>query len=307
MKVPDVMKIDPATVASRIEEFIRRKVDEFQRDGAILGMSGGIDSSITAILTTRALGPDKVLALLMPERDSSPQSKTDALKVINMLGIQYREVNLTPILTAIGIYKLIPLRFLGVRGIKEAVVKEQHRRQAAAIGELPFRAGLLGTRELGTQKELINAGNAYARVKHRIRLVILYYYADLENRLVVGTTNKSEAMTGFVVKWGDNVADIEPILPLYKTQVRQLAAYLGVPREIIEKAPSPDLLPGIVDEVALGIDYETLDKILWGLEQGWDTGQIISTFGVEEAQVEHVREMVRRSQHMRELPPVPDI
>lgn len=301
------MRIDIEAVTHRIEEFIRHKVDEFQRDGVILGMSGGIDSSLTATLLTRALGPDKVLALLMPERDSSPESKTDALRHIDTLGIQYREVNLTPILSAIGIYKPVPLRFLGIRRIKEAVVKDQHRRQAESIGELPFRAGLLGTRDLGKHKEVIDAGNAYARVKHRVRLVMLYYYADRENRLVVGTTNRSEAMTGFVVKWGDNVADIEPILPFYKTQVRQLAAYVGVPQEIIDKAPSPDLMPGIVDELALGIDYETLDRILWGLEQGQDKAHIVSTLGVEAAKVDHVRELVRRSQHLRELPPVPDL
>jgi NAD+ synthase len=172
---------------------------------------------------------------------------------------------------------------------------------------MPFRAGLLGTRDLGEKKHLIDTGNAYTRVKHRMRLVTLYYYADLENRLVLGTTNKSESMTGFVVKWGDNVADIEPLLPLYKTQVRQLAGYLGVSEKILDKAPSPDLIPGIVDGLALGMDYETLDKILWGLEQGWTGERIVETFQVTPAQVEHVQEMHHRSEHLRHLPPCPDL
>jgi NAD+ synthase len=172
---------------------------------------------------------------------------------------------------------------------------------------MPFRAGLLGTRDLGEKKELIDAGNAYSRVKHRMRMVTLYYYADLENLLVLGTTNKSESATGFVVKWGDNVADVEPLLPLYKTQVRQLASYLGVSETVIDKAPSPDLLPGIVDGLALGIDYETLDGILWGLDQGWDEDKIVGVLRVGAAQVEHVREMQRRSAHLRTLPPWPEI
>lgn len=301
------MTLDAEVVCRMIEEFIRRQVDEFQREGVILGMSGGIDSALTATLLTRALGPDQVLALIMPERDSSPQSKTDALKEIRRLGIRYREVDLTPGLSAMGLYELVPLHFLGVRQIKEAVVRQQHQVQLEAIGDTPFSAGLLGTKGLGKQKQLINTGNAYARAKHRLRMMTLYYYADQENRLVVGTTNKSEALTGFVVKWGDNVADIEPILPLYKTQVRQLAAYVGVSPEIIEKAPSPDLLPGIVDELALGISYEVLDKILSGLEEGWDQEQIVSTFGVVTAQVMRVRELKRRSQHLREMPPVPHL
>jgi NAD+ synthase len=137
--------------------------------------------------------------------------------------------------------------------------------------------------------------------------VTLYYTADRENRLVLGTTNRSEAQTGFVVKWGDNVADIEPILPLYKTQVRRLAAHLGVSPAIIEKAPSPDLLPGIVDELALGLDYVTLDRILCGLDRGGSDERIAREAGATVEQAAHVREMQRRSAHLRVLPPAPDL
>jgi NAD+ synthase len=206
-----------------------------------------------------------------------------------------------------GIYGLTPLRLLGVRSLKAAIVQHQHRLQAEELGEMPFRAGLLGTRDLGDKKPLINAGNAYTRVKHRMRMLTLYYYADLENLLVLGTTNKSETMVGFVVKWGDNVADVEPLLPLYKTQVRQLARYLGVTERILDKAPSPDLIPGIVDGLALGMDYETLDKILLGLDRGWTGEAIVDAMRVTAEQVEHVREMQRRSTHLRTLPLSPDL
>jgi NAD+ synthase len=138
-------------------------------------------------------------------------------------------------------------------------------------------------------------------------MLTLYYYADQENLLMLGTTNRSEAMTGFVVKWGDNVADIEPILPLYKTQVWQLSRYVGVSERIIDKAPSPDLIPGIVDTVALGIDYENLDRISWGIDQGWEAERITMFVGATLDQVEHVREMRVRSEHLRTLPPVPDL
>lgn len=299
------MKINAEVVAARIQEFIRDNVDAFERDGVILGMSGGIDSSVVGILAARALGPEKVTALLLPERDSSPDSKTDALALINDLRIEWREVNLTPMLSAMGIYKLVPLRFLGTRRIKETVVKAQHKRQVEVLGEPPFLAGLLGTRRLGDQKQLIDAGNAYARVKHRVRLTTLYYYADLENRLVLGTTNKSEALTGFVVKWGDNVADIEPILPLFKTQVRQLATYLGVPQKVLDKPPTPDLLPGISDEFALGISYSVLDQVLLRLERGDSESVISNQVGVEEETVSTVAELMRRSAHTREMPPTP--
>ncbi len=301
------MEINLPIVSSLIEKFIREKMIEFQRDGVILGMSGGVDSSLVASLAVRALGSEKVLALLLPERDSSPDSKSDALLEIARLGIEYREIKLTPFLKKFGIYRLVPLQILGLRRFKETVVRKQHESQKKEIGEMPFRAGLLGTINLGNSKKLIDAGNAYTRVKHRMRLITLYYFADLENRMVLGTTNKSESLTGFVVKWGDNVADIEPILPLYKTQVWQLAKYVGVSQKIIDKAPSPDLIPGIVDEIALGIEYKTLDKILWGIEKSWDNLKISSENNVEDEQINHVRELISRSQHLRELPPQPQI
>jgi NAD+ synthase len=301
------LSIDPARVGDRIEEFIRRAVSDYQRDGVLLGLSGGIDSAVVASLAARAVGADRVAVLLLPERDSSPSSKADALVEIARLGIKHREVSLTPMLSALGIYDLLPLHILGIRQVKSVVVQQQHRKQAEALGETPFRAGLLGTRDLGEPKRLIDAGNAYARAKHRLRMVTLYYYADQENRLVLGTTNRSEAETGFVVKWGDNVADIEPILPLYKTQVRRLAAHLGVSAAIIAKAPSPDLLPGIVDELALGLDYASLDIILVGLDRGWSDEQIAREAGVTAGQAAHVREMRRRSVHLRTMPPAPDL
>jgi NAD+ synthase len=168
---------------------------------------------------------------------------------------------------------------------------------------MPFSAGLLGTRDLGDKKRLIDAGNAYARVKPRMRMLTSYYYADLENLLVLGTTNRSKSAVGRVVKWGDSAADVQPLLRLYRTQVRELAGYLGVSDKILGKAPSPDLIPGIVDGLALGMDYETLDGILWGLDRGWDTKRAVRSLGVTEAQVRHVQEMQRRSEHMRSLPP----
>lgn len=301
------MDIDAAAVADRIQEFIRRQLDAFQRDGAVVGVSGGIDSSVVATLLTRALGPERVLALVLPERDSSPRSEADARREIERLGLAHREVDLTPMLKALGVYRLLHLDVLMARGVKETVVQWQHRSHTDAAGETPFRSGILGTRGLGKEKETIDKGLAYARVKPRARMLVLYYVAEQENRLVVGTTNRSEAMTGFVAKWGDSAADIEPILPLYKTQVRQLAAYLGVPDEIIRKAPSPDVLPGIVDEAALGIDYETLDRILDGLERGLDAAHVAVTRAASDAQVRDVQELVRRSRHLRELPPYPDL
>ncbi len=300
------LSIDAVHVAERIRAFIYDQAARLRRDGAILGVSGGIDSAVVAALAAQALGPKNVLALLLPERDSSPSSERDALQLIEPMGIPWKKIDLTPMLSALGIYKNIPLQFLRVRKIQEAVIRQQHAEQMQAAGEPPFAAGLLGTRGLPRQR-VLDAGQAYTRAKHRMRLVTLYFHAELENRLVLGTTNRSEALSGFVVKWGDNVADAEPILPLYKTQVRQLAAYLDVPRSIMDKAPSPDLVPGIDDEFALNIRYELLDQILWSLEQGQTAGEIAPALGIKVDQVEYVVTLMQRSAHMRTLPPMPDL
>ena len=298
------LSIDPAHVAELIQSFIGDQVTALRRDGVVLGLSGGIDSAVVASLAVRAVGPDQVLALLLPERDSSPDSEQDALLLIEQLGIRYKKVELTPMLSSLGVYESVPLQFLAVRKMKEAVVRQQHELQLKALGERPFLAGLLGTQGLAQQRTL-DAGQAYARAKHRMRLVTLYFHGEMENLMVLGTTNRSEAMTGFVVKWGDNVADVEPILPLYKTQVRQLATYLGVPQPVLSKAPSPDLLPGITDEFALGLTYEELDMILWELEQRQAPATVASSLGINLADVEYVYKLQRHSAHMRELPPVP--
>jgi NAD+ synthase len=273
----------------------------------VLGMSGGIDSAVVGSLAARALGADKVLALMLPERDSSPESQQDALLEVKRLGIACREISITPVLDALGIYKLLPIHDLGAGRILEELFKLEYHRQAKSLGETPFSAGLLGTRSFTTGQRRIDVGNAYSRSKHRARMITLYYIADQENRLVLGTTNKSEDSSGFVVKWGDNAADIEPIISLYKTQVRQLAEYLGVSPKIIAKPPTPDLMPGIVDELALGIDYPTLDKILEGLEDGLTKEEIVSQHAVTLAQIDHVKEMYTRSEHLRSLPPTPQL
>jgi NAD+ synthase len=301
------MQIDTINVTQKIVDFIRIKLDEYRRDGVIIGMSGGIDSALMANLLVKALGPSKILALIIPERDSHPQSKRDALVEIHRLGIPYRVVKIKPVLKKLGVYSNMPLQILVFRRLKEIVVRSQLASRARAMGDVPFRASLLGTRDLGKQQNMVDKSLAYIRVKHRTRMVVLYYYAELENRLVIGTTNRSEALTGYVVKWGDNVADIEPILPLYKTQVYQLAEYLHVSREIISKPPSPDLLPGVVDEAALGITYANMDKILWGFDLGWEDERIRDEFKVTVKQIEHVRGLMEASEHLRTLPPFPDL
>ena len=142
-------------------------------------------------------------------------------------------------------------------------------------------------------------------VKARIRMVYLYYYANSLNRLVCGTSDKSETMMGYFTKWGDAATDLAPIVTLYKTQVKQLALHLGVPREIVEKHPSPRLWPNQLAEKELGIEYEILDLILFGLEQSMRPKEIAEQLNIRLELVEKVKGRWLTMEHKRRMPSTP--
>ena len=297
---PEQLQIDAERVSQELEGFVRTSVGNFKREGVIVGLSGGLDSSVVVALSVAALGPDKVMGLIMPERDSSRQSERDARRLAEGLGIRVERVELTPILEEMGIYRHIPRRFFANRKIAGPAIKASYKLYTMLTGERPLLRGLEGT-----NSGLIRRANAYYRMKHRLRMVILYSYAEHENLLVMGTANKTEFLTGFFVKYGDSAADIMPLQSLYKTQVKQLARFLNIPKKIINKAPSPDLIPGITDEFALGITYEKLDLILLGLERNMETKEI-TKIGIKPKTIEYVKELIRRSEHMRSSPLAPD-
>jgi NAD+ synthase len=246
---------------AKIEEFIRTCVEKAGAKGAVLGLSGGIDSAVTAFLAVRALGKDRVLALLLPEKVITPfQDLVDAREVARLLGIRYVETDISPIL---GRYS-------------EVLPSEK-------IQEIPR----------------LVAGN----LKARVRMTFLYWYANLENLLVLGTGNKTEIMLGYSTKHGDAAADILPLGELYKKDVRALAKQLGVPRKIIEKDPTAGLWPGQTDEGEMGITYADADAILEGLEKGQGMEELTRAYGSEN--VELVMERIKGSQHKREMPGMP--
>lgn len=295
----DELAIDPGEVAERLQAFIAESVEAFRRDGAIVGLSGGIDSAVVATLAARALGPNRVLGLILPELDSAPESKRLARHLAGRLGIRSRTIALTSLLGLMGVYGRLPLWMLGLRRARANAVRRIHGqfRRQFGDGETPFSAVMVGTR--GVAGPWVDRAVAYHRVKVRLRMVHLYYHAELSNLLVVGTDNKTELGVGFFVKHGDSAADVAPLAGLYKTQVRALAAHLGVPREIIERAPSPDVLPGLTDEDALDVDYATLDRILWRLDRGEAADAVAAELAIAPERVRYVEMLARRSEHLR--------
>jgi len=303
MDIKEQLKLkNPGEIAERIIEFIKNQVDILNKEGIIIGLSGGIDSALGAFLSVKALGKEKVLALFMPERDSSSKSEKDAKLVADLLGIKFKKINLTPILRTVGIYKLYPPAFLIPKKIQEMYALKKYK-DLGSSNETSLLKNLKG----GKGEEELKKGIAYYRIKHRLRMVTEYYYGELNNYLVIGNCNKTEKLTGFFVKHGDSAADVEPISSLFKTQVRELSSFLGVPNEIIKKAPSPDLIPGITDEISLGMKLEILDQILYGLEKGMSEEEIKRQTDTTEKKIQYVKELIKYSFHMRKLPPSPDL
>ncbi len=243
----------------RIIEFIRKAVLDNNYKGAVIGISGGIDSALVGKLAVESLGKDRVFGLLLPERDSSPETLADSKLVVSYLGIEYKIQKLTGALRGIGTYRLQPPALFIPSGIKEKYVRSKWN----ALSEDPFLDDL---RNRGNEE--FSKGLAYYRSKHRMRLVALYLEGEKRNYAVLGTTNRTEKLCGFYVKWGDDSTDIEPIMHLYKTEVYELSRKLGIPEKIIDKAPTPDLVPGITDEFSLRMKYRELDEILERLDTG---------------------------------------
>jgi len=302
-KLKSEMEINPSLISNLAVNFIREYTKKLERDGVILGLSGGVDSAVVAALCKRAVGARRTLALIMPERDSEKENIKDAIAFAKELKIKVKLIDMTPYLKEIGSYRLFSLeRLLFVNREKgESVVKNVYNFYRRLMGEAPFLSGLRGLK--GKKGSLyLGRVNAYYRIKHRMRMLLLYFYGEMKNKLVVGAANKTEYKIGYFVKHGcDSASDIMPILNLYKTQVKKLAQYLNIPSKIINKAPSPDIIPGITDEEAIGIPYEELDLVLFALEKGWGINKISKDLGIGKEQIMYIKHLIDESEHMRKI------
>jgi NAD+ synthase len=289
------LEIDPVETSRQIEDFIQNKLVQLGRTGLLLGLSGGLDSAIVAFLAVRAVGSERVGLLNLPDRDSRPRHIQHARLIARTLGVELQSQEMTPLLQEMGVYDLLPFQALP-RTVRAMVTRIGKK---LAGPEEPEE--LLAARLCPPPHSWMAKGNAYAMVKHRLRMVLLYLQADLQGLLVVGAANRTEYLTGTFSHWGcDQCADMMPLLHLYRSQLPPLAEYLQVPEEIRVKAADPDFLPGVNDKEALLGSFEVTDQILWGLEHGVSRAELAEIHGEEV--VARIATLKERSRPLRETP-----
>jgi NAD+ synthase len=248
--------IQPEKIKSSLVDFLRTGLKKAGFERAVVGLSGGIDSTVSCFLSVAALGKENVLGVRMPFRTSSPESLQHAQLVIDQLGIESKTVEITPMV--------------------EPLIEKYPEMNA-------FRKGNIMARE---------------------RMIVLYDLSAATKGLVIGTGNKTEIILGYTTLFGDSACGINPIGDLYKTQVRQLAAHLGVPDLIIQKPPSADLWMGQTDESEMGITYEEVDRLLFMLVDDGKSVEECLQAGFSRDFIHSVFTRARQNRFKRALAPI---
>jgi len=269
-ELPEELRIDTDVARRVIAGFIRGQLRQAGFERALLGLSGGIDSALVAFLVAEAIGPERLLCLMLPYRTSSPASRADAEEVVARLGCASRLVDISPIVDG----------YFGTQA--EAAVEP----------------GAGGSDALGASA--LRRGNFMARA----RMMVLYDASVSWGGLVVGTGNKTESLIGYTTLFGDSACAFNPVGDLYKTQVRQLSLAVGVPDTIVRKAPSADLWPGQTDETEAGFTYHELDRLLFWMIDRRRSAAELAALGFDEAVVARIERMVAGSEFKRQVPPV---
>jgi NAD+ synthase len=321
---PDVLRLDCERATEEIVAELRRVVGrELRRRGAVVGLSGGIDSSVTCALCARAFGPERTLALLMPESDSGSETLELSQLVADELGVEVEVENITPILEAARCYErrddavrqLVPAFGPGwkLKIVLPSLLGADNYRVFSLVAESPD--GQAATIRLPAENYL--AIVAATNFKQRTRKMVEYHHADRLNYAVAGTPNRLEYDQGFFVKLGDGAADVKPIAHLYKSQVYQLAEYLGVPERVRLRPPTTDTysLPQSQEEFYFSLPYDQMDLCLYAHNHGIPPGAAAEAVGLVEEDVARVyRDIEQKRRTTRYLhlgpqlvEPVPEI
>ncbi len=302
----DIIKLDNVEeTCNRIVEKLRDDVyNRLQRKGGAIGISGGIDSSVSMALAVKAFGSENVFGIMLPEKDSSSDSENLAQKLADKFGVKTIVENISGALEGFGCYQrrdeamarvlpeYDPKKYKSKIEIKQDILKSN----------MPSIFSLTIIDEKGNSKSKFLPMKEYLQIvaasnfKQRSRMSMVYYYGEALHYAVIGTPNKHEVEQGFFVKYGDGGADVMPIGDLYKTQVYELAAYLGVPQEIIDRTPTTDTYTAeqTQEDFFYQLPFEMMDLLWYGWENGYTADEVAPALDLETKQVENVYKTFER-------------
>ena len=300
----DDIKIDPGREAARIIDEMRNSVGSVLRKrGGVIGISGGIDSSVCLALSAQAFGPQKVLGITMPESDSNPESAVLARKLARTFGVDYIVEDMTAALAGFAAYRRRDEAIKNVFPEYDATYRAKivlpsalGRKDQLNVFQLTIISpeGEQKTERLPLAEylQIVAASN----FKQRCRMAMLYHHADRLNYAVIGTGNKNEHEQGFFVKYGDGGADIKPIAHLFKTQVFQLAAFLGIPEEIQRRTPTTDTYSAecTQEEFFFRVPFEIGDLVWLAMEKQVPPADVARELGLDQDQVVNIQNDIRR-------------
>ncbi len=296
----DIILLDNIeSVVDAITKKLREDVfHNLKRLGAIVGTSGGIDSSVCLALSAKAFGPEKVLGIMMPEKDSSPESEELARELTARFKVKVIKEDITPALAGFRCYER---RDDAVRNVFPEYDPKTHKmkigiKQSGSSSNLPPVFSLTIIDHSGKQQDKILPVKEYLTIvaasnfKQRSRMSTLYFHAEALHYAVIGTPNKHEQEQGFFVKYGDGGADVMPIGNLYKTQVYQLASYLGVPKSILERTPTTDTYSAeqTQEEFFFQLPFGLMDRFWYGFENSYSPEEVAEVMGEDVEKVKNL-------------------
>ena len=307
----DILHIENiASVCDNIISKLKADVTlKLQRRGAIVGISGGIDSSVVLALSAKAFGSKKVTGILLPESDSSDDSKTLALKLAKTFDVSTIEENITDALSGFGCYKRRDEAIARViSDFDPKVDKAKIEIKQDIESNIPALFSITVIKPNGDVVSKLLPASEYLQIvaatnfKQRSRMSMLYYHAERLHYAVIGTPNKHEVEQGFFVKYGDGGADVMPIGHLYKTQVYQLAKYLGVPQEIIDRTPTTDTYTAeqTQEDFFYQMPFETMDLVWYGWENNYAAEEVGNVMGKTTKEIENIYKSFERKRKTTE-------
>ena len=300
----DSLNIDAKAVADQlIQKIVVQIRRTLHKQGAVIGISGGIDSTVCAALCVKALGPDRVLGVMMPETDSASESETLARKLADSFGFEAIKEVITDGLVGLGCYekrdeavKSVFPEFDSSYKSKITIPSNILEKSVVNFFNLNLEKDGMEPKTKRMPLEAYLQIVAASNLKQRLRMTTLYYHAERKNYAVIGTGNKDEHMQGFFVKYGDGGADLKPIAHLFKTQVFQLARALEVPEEILERTPTTDTYSSeqTQEEFFFGLDFYRMDMLWYAMENNVPAAEVAKVLDLSEEQVERGYQNIQR-------------